>query len=413
MNVLAGSAGGLVNGSLATQGNPENSDAFGTAVATGDFDDGGRRRCGRRGAGRDGERPGDRRRGQRVQRPAERTGLRAAAVPGHGRHPRQPRRLEDRFGFAVAPTDSNGIGQWDLAVGVPYEDVGPDVDTGVVNLLAGSATGPSGGSLLLQGNPEDFDVLRRRHRRRVLPARLRHQRLLRPGRGRPVEKVGHAAAAGAVSVFNASGGGRPSPPGRPSPRGAAGSAAPPGRPTSSGSPWSSPGGGAAGPGVALPGDQPRPPDQVSPFRRSGTARSPSLLGDQPRPPEPGVAVPAVPAPRVRHRLDGELRLQHRHLDGDGRHRGLRHPGHRPGGLDGHGGRPHLRADGAAGAVRGRARRPLRPPPLPGRRDPVPDAAGGRAHPAGRHRPAVGGRRGHDRAAGRVRLRRGHAGRSRP
>ena len=38
VNVLAGSAGGLVNGSLATQSNPEPSDAFGTAVATGDFD---------------------------------------------------------------------------------------------------------------------------------------------------------------------------------------------------------------------------------------------------------------------------------------------------------------------------------------------------------------------------------------
>ena len=93
---------------------------------------------------------------------------------------------EDRFGSAVAPTDSNGIGQWDLAVGVPFEDVGPDVDTGVVNLLAGSATGPSGGSLLQQGNPEDFDYVRVGVRRRVLPARLRPQRLLRPRRGRPL-----------------------------------------------------------------------------------------------------------------------------------------------------------------------------------------------------------------------------------
>ncbi len=39
VNVLAGSSGGLVNGSLATQGNPEEGDAFGAAVATGDFDD--------------------------------------------------------------------------------------------------------------------------------------------------------------------------------------------------------------------------------------------------------------------------------------------------------------------------------------------------------------------------------------
>ena len=39
VNLLSGTAGGLVNGSLATQGNPEGGDAFGIAVATGDFDD--------------------------------------------------------------------------------------------------------------------------------------------------------------------------------------------------------------------------------------------------------------------------------------------------------------------------------------------------------------------------------------
>ena len=39
VNVLAGSGAGLVNGSLLTQGNPETGDAFGAAVATGDFDD--------------------------------------------------------------------------------------------------------------------------------------------------------------------------------------------------------------------------------------------------------------------------------------------------------------------------------------------------------------------------------------
>ena len=88
VNVLGGSAGGLVNGSLATQGNPERrATRFGLAVATGDFDDTGRRRRGRRRPRRDGERPAGRRRGQRVQRPAERAGQRAAAVPGDVRHP--------------------------------------------------------------------------------------------------------------------------------------------------------------------------------------------------------------------------------------------------------------------------------------------------------------------------------------
>ena len=103
-----------------------------------------RRRRRRRRPRRDGQRPAGRRRGQRVQRPADRARQRAAAVPGVVRHPGRAE-TGDGFGEAVAPTDSNGIGQWDLAVGVPGEDIGPDEDAGIVNLLAGSTTGPERG----------------------------------------------------------------------------------------------------------------------------------------------------------------------------------------------------------------------------------------------------------------------------
>ncbi|MGW5675112.1 integrin alpha [Streptomyces sp. NPDC003860] len=53
----------------------------------------------------------------------------------------------DRFGFSLAAYDANGDGCSDLAVGVPYEDIGTTEDAGLVQLLYGSPAG------LLQGTP--------------------------------------------------------------------------------------------------------------------------------------------------------------------------------------------------------------------------------------------------------------------
>jgi FG-GAP repeat len=206
VNVLAGSAGGLVNGSLATQGNPESGDAFGEAVATGDFDEA---------AGDDvvvgapGETVRSRESAGAVSVfSGPPNGLASERLLFQGTAGIQGTpEVGDLFGFSVAPTDANGIGQWDLAVGVPQEDVGPDADTGVVNLLAGSATGPSGGSLLQQGNPEDFDSFGWALAGGFFLHDFDNNGFFDLAVGAPLEDVGTAADAGAVTVFSAAGGG--------------------------------------------------------------------------------------------------------------------------------------------------------------------------------------------------------------
>jgi hypothetical protein len=206
VNVLAGSAGGLVNGSLATQSNPEPGDAFGAAVATGDFD---------QVAGDDvavgapDETVGGRRSAGAVSvfnGPPSGLASERLLFQGTAGIPGTPE-LGDLFGAALAPTDSDGIGQWDLAVGVPYEDVGPDVDTGVVNLLAGSTIGPSGGRLLQQGTPEDFDYFGWALAGGFFLHDFDNNGFFDLAVGAPLEDVGTNVDAGAVTVFSAAGGG--------------------------------------------------------------------------------------------------------------------------------------------------------------------------------------------------------------
>jgi FG-GAP repeat len=207
VNVLAGSPGGLVNGSLATQGNPEPNDGFGAAVATGDFDEP---------AGDDvvvGA-PGETVGGQPFagavsvfNGPPNGLASERLLFQGTAGIPGSPE-PGDGFGSAVAPTDTNGIGQWDLAVGVPNEDIGPDTDAGAVNLLAGSTTGPGGGTLVLQGNPEDSDRFGAAIAGGFFLHDFDNNGFHDLAVGAPEETVGAGAAgAGAVSVYYASGGG--------------------------------------------------------------------------------------------------------------------------------------------------------------------------------------------------------------
>jgi hypothetical protein len=61
----------------------------------------------------------------------------------------------DRYGWALAAGDFDGSGFQDLAIGVPYRDVGPAVNAGMANLIFGAAaTGldAASGRLLAQGS---------------------------------------------------------------------------------------------------------------------------------------------------------------------------------------------------------------------------------------------------------------------
>jgi hypothetical protein len=205
VNLLAGSAAGLVNGSLLTQGNPEQTDVFGSAVTTGDFD------------ATDGDdvavgAPGETVNGvfsagaaSVFNGPPSGLGNERLLYQGIAGIPGTPEN-SDQFGAAIAPTDTNGIGQWDLAVGVPTEDVGPDADAGAVSLLAGSTTGPSGGTLVLQGNPEDGDLFGSAIAGGFFLHDFDNNGFHDLAVGAPGETVGAVGGAGAVSVFYASGG---------------------------------------------------------------------------------------------------------------------------------------------------------------------------------------------------------------
>jgi len=205
VNLLAGSPGGLTLGAVATQGNPEPFDLFGLAVATGDFDDTGGDDVA---AGAPGETVNGRQAAGAVSvfnGPPSGLANERLLFQGTAGIPGTPERF-DEFGAAVAPTDSNGIGQWDLAVGAPGEDLGADVDAGAVNLLAGSAAGPSGGSLVTQGNPEDGDQFGAAIAGGFFLHDFDNNGFFDLAVGAPGETVGAAAFAGAVSVFTASGG---------------------------------------------------------------------------------------------------------------------------------------------------------------------------------------------------------------
>ena len=76
----------------------------------------------------------------------------------------------------------------------------------MVNLLAGSITGPSGGRLLQQGTPEDFDYFGWALAGGFFLHDFDNNGFFDLAVGAPLEDVGAAVDAGAVTVFSAAGG---------------------------------------------------------------------------------------------------------------------------------------------------------------------------------------------------------------
>jgi hypothetical protein len=163
VSIIYGSASGLTTagGQLFTQvgGAVETGDAFGSAVAAGDFDEDGFADLA-------------------VGAPGENVGgaISAGAVSvlygtGSGLSTAGGRLFTqvggavedgDIFGDALASGDFNQDGAADLAVGAPFEDVGTAELAGAVSVLYGSGSGLStaGGRLFTQvaGTVEDFDL---------------------------------------------------------------------------------------------------------------------------------------------------------------------------------------------------------------------------------------------------------------
>jgi hypothetical protein len=110
----------------------------------------------------------------------------------------------DWFGSTLAPADTDGAGRWDLAVGVPGEDLGHAEDAGAVNLLTGSVSGPGGGRLVLQANPEDRDGFGSAIAGGSFPLDVDGDGRSDLAVGAPTETVGGTGGAGAVSVYPAS-----------------------------------------------------------------------------------------------------------------------------------------------------------------------------------------------------------------
>jgi hypothetical protein len=66
----------------------------------------------------------------------------------------------DNFGWSLATADFNGNGFQDLAIGIPYEDVGAVANAGAVNLIYGTAAGltAAGNQVWLQDSAGILDV---------------------------------------------------------------------------------------------------------------------------------------------------------------------------------------------------------------------------------------------------------------
>jgi|SRR5215207_2462296 len=207
VNVLYGSAGGLTGtgSQLFTQvgGAVEAGDFFGAALAVGDFDNDGFADLA---VGAPFEVVGSRFEAGAVSVLYGTSGGLSTAggqlftQVGSGPEP------GDWFGWALAAGDFNNNGFADLAAGAPFEDVASVVDAGVVSVLYGSTGGltASGGQLFTQvgGAVEADDWFGWA----MATGDFNNNASADLAVGAPIESVGSAPQAGAVSVLYGSSG---------------------------------------------------------------------------------------------------------------------------------------------------------------------------------------------------------------
>jgi hypothetical protein len=115
------------------------------------------------------------------------------------------REANDEFGFSLAAGDFNGDGFADLAVGVPFEDIGTTIDSGCIDVLLGSASGITTNSSsafdestgAIPDNTETSDDWGYS----LAAGDINHDGIADLAIGAPGESLGTIAAAGQVTVM--------------------------------------------------------------------------------------------------------------------------------------------------------------------------------------------------------------------
>jgi hypothetical protein len=208
VSVLYGSSGGLTRtgGQLFTQvgGAVETGDAFGSALAAGDFNNNGFADLA---VGAPGEAVGSAGGAGAISAlPGTADGLTSTAGQLFTQVAGNPE-IGDAFGHVLAAGDFNNNGFADLAVGAPFEAVGSATGAGAVSVLYGSAAGltRTGGQLFTQvgGAVEARDLFGFA----LAAGDFDNDGFDDLAAGAPWERVGTAVLAGAVSVLYGTGGG--------------------------------------------------------------------------------------------------------------------------------------------------------------------------------------------------------------
>jgi FG-GAP repeat len=182
------------------QGHPEAGDAFGSALAAGNF--GYLNGAPEIAVGAPGETVGGREGAGAVELLTSRTVFtQGSRAGGAGGNPE----AQDLFGFALASRTNPNDGLADLVIGAPGEDIGALTDTGVVHTLLGGAAGLFLGPLVSQDTP---NVAGQAEAGDAFGAALATGRFSDPSGvtlevavGAPGEGVGTAREAGAVTIL--------------------------------------------------------------------------------------------------------------------------------------------------------------------------------------------------------------------